>query len=255
MTTLVPRDNGQPYAEIVEARDRTRNDHARRDALEHALVQAGTGVATLLATGLATGASLVVGSQVALRAGVWMQPRPMPHQMAALLEHPMRLRYRNPDKLFGRLGIFAGTTVADLGCGTGLFTVGMAERVGDAGQVHALDIQLEMLQLAHTRIDAARLSARVRFHHSGIHTLPLADSSVDVALMMAVLGELPARILALDEVRRVLKPGARLAISEELPDPAYVPAPLARRWAEEAGFRFGALMGNPFCYTMLLFAE
>jgi ubiquinone/menaquinone biosynthesis C-methylase UbiE len=246
MTTLVPRDRGQQYAEIVEARD-----DARRDALEHALVQAGTGVATLLATG----ASLVVGSQVALRAGVWMQPRPMPHQMAALLEHPMRLRYRDPDELFGRLGIFAGTTVADLGCGTGLFTLGMAERVGDAGHVHALDIQPEMLALARTRIDAARLSARVRFHHSGIHTLPLADASVDVALMMAVLGELPARILALDEVRRVLKPGARLAISEELPDPAYVPAPLARRWAEDAGFRFGALMGNPFCYTMLMFAE
>ncbi len=219
--------------------------------LEDALTNAATGAATLLAAG----ASMVLGAQIALRAGVWMQPRPMPHQQAALLEHPLRLRYRDPDALFGRLGIFAGTTVADLGCGTGLYTVAMAERVGDAGQVHAVDIQAPMLTRARTRVEGARLAARVRFHHSGIHTLPLADSSVDVALMVAVLGELPARILALDEVRRILKPGARLAISEELPDPAYVPAPLARRWAEAAGFRFGALMGNPFCYTMLLFAE
>jgi ubiquinone/menaquinone biosynthesis C-methylase UbiE len=76
-----------------------------------------------------------------------------------------------------------------------------------------------------------------------------------VAFMAAVLGQLPARTLALDEVRRVLKPGGRLAISEELPDPAYTPSPLARRWAVEAGFRYGGLTGNPFCYTMLLFAD
>ncbi len=64
-------------------------------------------------TTLAAGVSLLVGSQVALRAGVWMQPRPMPHQQAALLEHPLRLRYRNPSELLGRLGVFEGMSVAD----------------------------------------------------------------------------------------------------------------------------------------------
>ena len=254
MTTSLPSENGKQNRELIVARDPLSRDTSAisaRDMLGVALESTATGATTLLAAG----ASLVVGSQVALRAGVWMQPRPMPHQQAALLEHPLRLRYRNPDELFGRLGIFAGTTVADLGCGTGLFTLGMAERVGDRGLVHAVDIQPEMLRRARTRVDGARLAARVRFHHSGIHTLPLTENSVDVAMLVAVLGELPARTLALDEVRRVLKPGARLAISEELPDPAYVPAPLARRWAEDAGFRFGAVTGNPFCYTMLLFAE
>lgn len=213
------------------------------------------GVADALATTLLTGAAFVLGSQVALRTGVWMQPRPMPHQQAAMLEHPLRLRYRHPSILLGQVGVFAGDHVADLGCGTGLFTAEMAERVGDSGQVHALDIQTKMLACAQERIRLARLDPRVRFYHSGIHTMPLADQSVDVALMIAVLGELPANALALDEVRRILKPGGRLAISEELPDPAYTPAPLARRWAEEAGFRFGGLTGTPFCYTMLMFAE
>jgi ubiquinone/menaquinone biosynthesis C-methylase UbiE len=179
----------------------------------------------------------------------------MPHQQAAWLEHSLRLRYRNPDELLGQLGVFRGMSVADLGCGTGLFTVEMARRVGETGMVQAVDIQAQMIAHAQQRLAAAGLSKQARFHHSGIHTLPLPDNSVDVALMVAVLGELPARVLALDEVRRVLKPGARLAISEELPDPAYVPSPLARRWAEEAGFRFGGLTGTPFCYTILLFAE
>jgi ubiquinone/menaquinone biosynthesis C-methylase UbiE len=213
------------------------------------------GVTNGVSTGFATGAGLLVGSQVALRAGVWMQPRPMPHQQAAWLEHPLRLRYRNPGELLGKIGLFTGMNVADLGCGTGLFTLEMAQRIGETGMVHAVDLQAQMIAHAQQRIHAAGVSKQVRFHQSGIHTLPLPDSSVDVALMVAVVGELPARVLALDEVRRVLKPGARLAISEEIPDPAYAPSPLVRRWAEEAGFRFGGLTGTPFCYTMLLFAE
>lgn len=219
------------------------------------LDRARVGVTDGVITTLAAGASLLVGSQVALRAGVWMQPRPMPHQQAALLDHPLRLRYRNPSELLGRLGVFAGMNVADLGCGSGLFTLEMAQRVGDQGLVHAVDIQAQMITLAQRRVSVAGLDKRVRFYHSGLHTLPLADKSIDVALMAAVLGQVPARLFALDEVRRVLKPGARLAISEEMPDPGYTPAPLARRWAEQAGFRFGGLEGNPFCYTMLLFAD
>jgi ubiquinone/menaquinone biosynthesis C-methylase UbiE len=211
-------------------------------------------VADGLATGLLAGASALVASQAALRAGIWMQPRPMPHQMAIWLEHPLRLRYRKPDRLLGQLGVFQGMSVADLGCGTGLFTLEMARRVGETGIVHAVDIQAPMIAYARRHLVAAGVEKPVRYHHSGIHTLPLPDQSVDVALMVAVLGELPAKPLALDEVRRVLKPGARLAISEELPDPAYVPAPLARRWAEEVGFTFAGLTGNPFCYTLLLFA-
>jgi SAM-dependent methyltransferase len=220
---------------------------AAEDALE--------GVTTVVTTSLMAGASFLLGTQVVLRAGLWMQPRPMPHQQASLLEHPWRLRYRNPDELLGRLGILAGVTVADIGCGTGLFTANMAERVGESGMVHAIDIQEKMLVHARQRLQIAKLSQRVRFYHSGIHTMPLPDQSVDIALMAAVLGELPARGLALDEVRRILKPGGRLAISEELPDPAYTPAPVARRWAEQAGFRFGALTGTPFCYTLLMFTD
>src|SRR3954466_7159645 len=211
--------------------------------------------ANLVATGIMPSTSLLVSSQVTLRAGLWLQPRPMPHQQAALLEHPWRLRYLNPNHLLGRIGVLDGISVADLGCGTGLFTQEMAERVGDRGHVHAIDIQAQMLAYARQRIQAAGLDHRVNFYHCGIHTLPLPDKSVDVALMSAILGELPARGLALDEVHRILKPGARLAISEELPDPAYTPPHLARRWAEQAGFRFGGLTGTPFCYTMLMFAD
>lgn len=231
------------------------SDNAVSNQVGSAVESLVEGVTDGVVTTLAAGASLLVGSQVALRAGVWMQPRPMPHQQATLLDHPLRLRYRDPSALLGRLGIFDGMNVADLGCGTGLFTQEMATRVGNAGKVHAVDIQAQMIERTQERLSLAGLGDRVRFYHSGLHTLPLADASIEVALMSAVLGELPARLLALDEIRRVLKPGARLAISEEMLDPAYVPPHLVRRWGESVGFRYGGMLGNPFCYTMLLLVD
>ena len=203
----------------------------------------------------AMGVGLALGAQIALRAGIAASPRPMPHQMAGRLEHRWRLAYRSPARLLARLGLFAGMTVADLGCGTGLLTLEMARQVGAGGVVHAVDIQAPMLAHAARRIAAESLDARLRLHHAGLHELPLPDASLDAAALVAVLGETPARELALCEVQRVLKPGGRLAISEELPDPAYLPAPLVRRWAQAAGLRFGGQTGTPFCYVQLYYRD
>jgi ubiquinone/menaquinone biosynthesis C-methylase UbiE len=218
-----------------------------RNAL--AVMAGGTGDALALGLGAAAGA------QIGLRAGIAAQPRPMPHQMAGWLDHAWRLAYRSPERLLAHLGLFAGMTAADLGCGAGLFTAAMARSVGETGAVHAVDIQAPLLARTGKRLAAAGLAGRVWLHHAGLHSLPLPDGCVDAAVLVAVLGEVPARELALGEVQRVLKSGGRLLISEELPDPAYVPAPLVRDWAEAAGLRFGAQIGSPFCYTQLYYRD
>ena len=233
----------------------TMNADAAEDMRGELIMSVVNSVAGGILGGLATGVGVAVGAQVGLRAGIWLQPRPMPHQMASWLEHPLRLRYRNPGELLGLFGLYGGMTVADLGCGTGLFAAEMARMVGRDGLVHAVDLQAPLLAQAAQRVEAAGLGDRVRFHRTGIHALLLEDSSVDVAVMVAVLGEVPAVSLALDEVRRILKPGGRLAVSEEVADPAYAPGPMVRRWATSVGFRFGGITGNPFCYSMIFFNE
>ncbi len=66
--------------------------------------------------------------------------------------------------------------------------------------------------------------------------LPLPDSSVDHAFLITVLGELPNRSTALAEIRRVLRPGGRLSVSEQLPDPDYIKPRVLRSELSTAGF-------------------
>ncbi len=223
--------------------------------VETALVPAAPGVVARIGDGLAKGlllsAGAAVGAQIAMRVDAQLQPHPMPHQMAALLDNPLRLRYRNVSDALGLYGIEAGMTTLDLGCGTGLFSEELAHMVGPTGIVHGVDIQSPMVEATRTRMIEAGLADRGTLHHAGAYSLPLEDGSVDVAILIATLGEIPDRLHALLELQRVIRPGGRLAISEEMPHPAYMTARAVRRFAAEAGFVLNGKTGNPFCYHMV----
>ena len=203
---------------------------------------------SFVANTLSAGVGAVVGLHTTLRATQNLQPHPLPHQFAALLDHRSRLSYLNPGEILGMYGVDAGMTVLDLGCGTGLFTVEAARMVGDQGIVHAVDIQVSLLNKTGPRLHGAGVFERVKLHHCGAYDLPLPDDSVDLAILVSTLGEIPDKPAALSELRRVLKAGGRLGVSEELLHPAYMLPGSVRRWAEEAGFRFGAKTGSPVCY-------
>ncbi len=197
----------------------------------------------------------ILGSQVKLRFDNYQQPRPMPHQWAKVLDHPWRLQYRNPSETLGLFGFTPGMTVLDLGCGTGTFTLEMAAMVGEQGHVHAVELQAPLLQQAQARVQTANLLARVDFHHCGAGQLPIETNSVDLAVVIATFSQLADKPVVLRELRRVLKPGARLAVSEELPDPAYLPPQITRRWIEGAGYRYGGQSGTLFCYSQIYFTD
>ncbi len=209
------------------------------------------GALRILTNLIAGGAGFATGFQIGVRAGWLRQPRPMPHQLAATLENPLRLAYRNPGETLGLYGFRAGTTVLDLCCGSGLFTAEMARMVGPEGVVHAVDIQRPLLDLAEKRLFEAGLADRVRLHHRSATNLPLEDGSVDLAVIISALGELPDKVQALAEVKRVLKPDGRLAISDERLSPSYLSPGAVRRVAEAAGFRFGGKSGGGLSYHMI----
>lgn len=67
---------------------------------------------------------------------------------------------------------------------------------------------------------------------------------------MTVLGEIPDRLVALGELRRVLKPGGRLSVTEVLPDPDYLLRTEVINMAQRAGFELEEQRGSFFCYTL-----
>ncbi len=77
-------------------------------------------------------------------------------QGAEWLERSEREAEEEPDKALDALGTLSGLTVADVGAGSGYFTVRLASRVGPKGRVYANDLQPEMLKMLATRLARER---------------------------------------------------------------------------------------------------
>ena len=73
-------------------------------------------------------------------------------QGAEWLERSERDAEEQPDKALDALGTLTGMTLADIGAGSGYFTVRLAARVGAKGRVYANDLQPEMLKMLAARL-------------------------------------------------------------------------------------------------------
>jgi len=98
-----------------------------------------------------------------------------------------------------------GHTVLDVACGTGVVAAAAAERVGPSGAVTGVDINPGMIAVA------ARTQG-VRWARADAARLPFPDGGFDRVLCQAGLQFVPDRLGALREMRRVLRPGGRVAL-------------------------------------------
>jgi ubiquinone/menaquinone biosynthesis C-methylase UbiE len=112
-----------------------------------------------------------------------------------------------------------------------------------------VDLQPQMIAAVDKRVQEAKLT-NVKTHVANAYELPPGDGSVDRAFLVAVLPEIRDRQRALADLRRVLKPGGVLSITEEFLDPDYALARTTTRWAEHAGFELAASYGNWWVYTL-----
>jgi len=105
----------------------------------------------------------------------------------------------------------AGENVLDVACGTGGVARAAASRVGAAGRVTGLDLNARMLAVA--RSLPAPAGAAITWIERNALDTALPDRSFDVVLCQQGLQFFPDKTLALREMRRVLVPRGRLAIS------------------------------------------
>ncbi|MBW4985465.1 methyltransferase domain-containing protein [Mameliella sp. CS4] len=103
--------------------------------------------------------------------------------------------------------VIAGSSVLDVACGTGATTREAARRAGDAGQVTGLDRNDGMIAVARGH------GAGITWVEGRAESLPFSSGSFDVLLCQFGLMFFDDRAAALGEMRRVLRPGGRIALS------------------------------------------
>lgn len=134
-------------------------------------------------------------------------------QGAPWLERPERLEEEEPDTALDVLKIAKGSTVADVGAGSGYMTMKLASRVGSDGTVYANDVQPQMLQMLQRRIDRAHVT-NVVLVQGALDDPKLPSAAMDLELMVDVYHELSEPQKMLRALRASLKPDGRLALLE-----------------------------------------
>jgi ubiquinone/menaquinone biosynthesis C-methylase UbiE len=109
------------------------------------------------------------------------------------------------------LGLKHGSAVADLGAGSGWFTVRAAAKVGPAGTVYAEDINPEAVRYIDKRIQKEKLP-NVRTILGTPDDPKLPSDSIDAVLMLKVYHEVAHPTVLLANLKPALKPGAKIGI-------------------------------------------
>jgi SAM-dependent methyltransferase len=107
----------------------------------------------------------------------------------------------------------AGATVVDIGSGAGTDLLLAALHVGPLGQAIGIDMTEAMRDRARRGAVACGL-AHVDVREGEATALPVETESVDVVISNGVLNLVPEKKAAIDEIRRVLKPGGRVHIAD-----------------------------------------
>ena len=167
-----------------------------------------------------------------------------PKAYIALLDDPARDAYQKPHEVVMGLEIKEGERIADIGAGSGYFSMRFAHHVGAAGQVLAVDINPDMIIHLNQRIrDASVQNVRT------ILALPddplLAASSVDRVFICETWHHIGNHPQYLAQLKKVLKPGGQVIIVDFQKKAMTVGPPAEMRVAredvvkefEQSGFR------------------
>lgn len=137
--------------------------------------------------------------------------RLFPPQDLGLLEAPDRDQWQRPDQIMDALGIAEASVVADLGAGSGWFTVRLARRVGPNGLVYAQDVQPEMLAAISRRVQREGMrNVRPVLGRGSDPRLPAR--TLDAIVMVEVAHQIEDRVALFRELRNALKPQGRLGV-------------------------------------------
>ena len=159
----------------------------------------------------------------------------------SIFETPGRDERLQIQRVMDLLGIKQGSGVADLGAGSGWFTVRASARVGSTGVMYAEDINPQAIQYIDQRIQKEKLS-NVRTVLGTPDDPKLPPQSIDAVLMLKVYHEIAHPLVLLGNLKPALRPGAKIGIIDRNGNGTDhgLNSDVVRREMGEAGFKLVA---------------
>jgi ubiquinone/menaquinone biosynthesis C-methylase UbiE len=146
-----------------------------------------------------------------------MNDRLMNASLADRLDDPERLLWLPPAVVIGALSLQSGDSIADIGAGTGYFSLPLAQAAGPLGLVYAVDCQAEMLGHLQSKLDKGSIS-NIRVINADADSTGLPNASCNLVFMANVWHEFADCLTVLLEAKRLLKSGGQIAILDWRPD-------------------------------------
>lgn len=125
-----------------------------------------------------------------------------------------RERWQKVPEIFAAMGVAAGGRVADVGAGSGFFSVRLARVVGASGRVFAVDVSPDAVRDLKERVARERLENVEVI--AGDPADPHLPASLDAVLIVNAYHEMPDPQRILDKIRQALKLAGRLVIVEPI---------------------------------------
>ena len=117
--------------------------------------------------------------------------------------------------IFDEAGIEKGSFVADIGCHEGYLSIHLAKRIGNEGQVFAVDVRADRLTVLEENLEERKLK-NVNVIHGDYDNPKLPINALDVVIIMDTYHEMDDYMKILGHVHRSLKSGGRIVIVEKL---------------------------------------
>ena len=153
-------------------------------------------------------------------------------QGAEWLERAVREKEEKLTLLIKSLDLKPGMVVADIGAGSGVISILMAEKILPDGSVMAVDVQQEMLDRLRENTKRMKIT-NIEPVKGTQRTTSLKPGSVDLAIMVDVYHELEFPYEMLLDISKSLKPGGRVAFVEYRKEDPDVPIKLVHKMSEE----------------------
>lgn len=171
-------------------------------------------LSSLARTSAQTGEHAAAQSQPS-SAGEAQRPTSTPYAGdLSIFEYPDRDKKLHVDQVMDLLGITPGKVVADIGAGSGWFTMRAAVRVGSSGAVYAEDINPEAISYIAQRASREKLE-NVRPTLGTVDDTKLPPNSVDAVLILKTYHEFARPIPLMKKLKLSLRPGAKIGIIDK----------------------------------------